>query len=223
MNSDDLLTTFRSEIPLPDETRARRIYARATTRSRRLPRRRVALAVAVCVAIGASAVAFSGLLESQQQTAPQTRIPRGGGRPMGYEPMTLAFTRGSQGVTAIDVTVRAAIRDATLRLQVLRTQDLNCPGCSGTEQQVVFQEQVGPMTNFSSPAEGPPGVVALSTWSGTLSPSDWDGGCQSGLYTVSATVVPSGTAFPDGTSSSALPSGSEGTEGPWFACTPSSG
>jgi hypothetical protein len=94
----------------------------------------------------------------------------------------------------------AAIRDATLQLQVLRTQDRVCPACSNAEHQVVYQEQV-PMTNIASPANGPAGVVALSTWSGTLSPSDWDGGCQNDFYTVAFKSAPSGSALLDGSQS----------------------
>ena len=137
-----------------------------------LTHRRMALALAVCIAVAALAVVFSGVFTaSRAAQQPQgTTAPRGGSRPMGYMPITLDFTRRGQQITSINVTVNAPIRDATLRLQVLRTQDRGCPACSNAEHQVVFQKQI-PMTTIASPAEGPPGVVALSPWSGTLSPS----------------------------------------------------
>jgi hypothetical protein len=50
--TDDLLTEFRSEIPLPEEATSREIYARATAGRRRVPRRRLVLAVAVVVVAG---------------------------------------------------------------------------------------------------------------------------------------------------------------------------
>ena len=61
MNSDELLTTFRSEVPLPEETTARQIYARATTGRRRIPRRRLVLAVAVVVAAGVAGGLYASL------------------------------------------------------------------------------------------------------------------------------------------------------------------
>ena len=36
------------------------------------------------------------------------------------------------------------------------------------------------MTDLASPVSGPPGLELLSTWSGTLSPSDSTGGCGAG-------------------------------------------
>ncbi len=119
---------------------------------------------------------------------------------MGYQPITLDFTRNDGQVTSVNVTANAPIRDATLWLQVLRATDRHCPACSGTEHYDVFQEQV-PMTNIASPADGPSGVVALSTWSGTLSPTDWDGGCQNTYYTVAFASGPSGSQLPDASQS----------------------
>ena len=197
MTNDDLtlLRDFRAEIPVLDnETRAR-IYAYATTGTPRaaplLTRRRVALTLAACVAVAAPAVVFSGLCSPRRIPRSKTkrRSCRVAGDPMGYQPIALDFTRSGQQITSIKVTVNAPIRDATLQLQVLRTHDRVCPACSNAERQVVFKEQV-PMTNIASPAEGPPGVVALSTWSGTLSPSNWEGGCQNAFYTVAFESAP---------------------------------
>jgi hypothetical protein len=164
-------------------------------------RRRMALALAACIAVAAPAVVLSGALTSSRsaQQHQATIAPRGA-RPMGYEPIKLDFTRSGQQITSINLTANAPIRDATLQLQVLRTNDRSCPACSDAERQVVFQEQV-PMTNIASPAEGPQGVVALSTWSGTLSPSNWDGGCQNAFYTVAFESGPSGSPLADGSQS----------------------
>jgi hypothetical protein len=64
--TDDLLKTFRADVPLPDEATARRIHSRATSRRRRLPRRRLILILAVATAIAApAAVLGSGILHRQ--------------------------------------------------------------------------------------------------------------------------------------------------------------
>jgi hypothetical protein len=174
----------------------RRVGETPTRAAPLFTRRRMALALAACIAVAVPAVVLSGALTSSHsaQQHQVTVAPRGA-RPMGYEPITLDFTRSGQQITSISVTVNAPIRDATTRLQVLRTQNRVCPACSNAEHQVVFQEQV-PMTNIASPAEGPPGVVALSTWSGTLSPSNWNGGCQNAFYTVAFESAPSGSPIP---------------------------
>lgn len=166
------------------------------------------LAVAACVAVAAPAVVFSGLLPSAHTTAPQRHgSSKLGGRPMGFDPMTLDFMRGAEGISSINVTVNAPTADATMRLQVLRGSSDD----PDSNRQIVFQEQV-PMTNIAAPAQGPSGVVALSSWSGTLAPSDWDGGCQNMLYTVSAEVVPSGSSF------ASPPAGSQTVEARSFTC-----
>ncbi len=152
-------------------------------------RRRIALALAACVAV--AAVVFSGVFSSSHT------VPRGAPRPLAFTPITLRFTRGAQGITSIHVTVNAPNRDASIRLQVLRGN----PYGPDSGRKVVFQEQAS-MTNIESPAAGPPGTVALSTWSGTLSPSNWDGGCEKALYTVRAS------------------NSAQITDAPWFSCRP---
>ena len=179
---------LRGFVAAPDDADWQDVLRRAgETPARAAPlftRRRIMLALAACIAVGGSAAALSGAFTSSH-TAQQDQVtiaPRGA-RPMGYQPITLDFTRSGKQVTSIKVTANAPIRDATLWLRVLRTTDRRCPACSGAEHQVVFEQQV-PMTNIASPATGPSGVVALSTWSGTLSPTDWEGGCQNAFYTV---------------------------------------
>jgi hypothetical protein len=61
MNTDELLTEFRSAVPLPEEVIARQVYARATGDRRRVTTGRVvavALAVA-CLAGAGTAVAYT--------------------------------------------------------------------------------------------------------------------------------------------------------------------
>jgi hypothetical protein len=143
--------------------------------------RRMALALAACIAVAVPAVVFSGVLGSSDTPAERSQVPPTSRRPVGFMPIALHFTRAAQGITSIDVTVNSSSRDATMQLQVLRGN----PYGPDSGRKVVFQKQV-PMTDIASPAAGPTGTVALSTWSGTLSPSDWNGGCQNALYAVKA-------------------------------------
>jgi hypothetical protein len=208
--TNDLLTEFRSAVSLPDGATARRIYACATSAPRRMPGRRLAAAIAVSLVVAAIALAFSGLFGSPKQSQP----PRGHGIPPAYEPLQLTFTRSGQSIASVTVTVQAPISGATMRLQVLRTDPSellpamnHVPGSA----QVVFQEQAA-MTDISPPPTGPGGTVALSTWSGTLSPDDWAGGCQGGLYNISAVVVPDGSSYDN------PPDGSQRVSSNWFRC-----
>jgi hypothetical protein len=177
-------------------------------------RRRIALALAACIAVAAPAIVFSGVLGSSHTAAPpspQPPAPRGGARPIGYDPMMLNITRDDGGaITSIGVAVNAPTRDATMLLQVITGSPYGHIVSPATRK-VVFQEQV-PMTNIASPASGPAGTVALSTWSGTLSPSDWDGGCQHALYEVYTTTVTSGSSFDN------PPNGSQIAGSQWFRC-----
>lgn len=238
MTTDDLelLREFRAEIPKPDEETRRKIYAYATSsqasRSPRSARRiRVALlnfrfAVPAVAVIGGvlAAVVFTGALGGSG-THPKSNAsgrpalgksagtsPPAGSHPLGFTPINLNFTRNGLTISSIAVTVNSSIADATLQLQVLRTQDHVCPACSNAEHQIVFQEQV-PMSQIASPASGPTGTVALSTWSGTLSPSDWDGGCLNDSYSVAFAAVPAGSSF----DSPAV--GPDEGESPWFTCS----
>jgi hypothetical protein len=60
--TDDLLTTFRSDVPLPEGASARRAYERATSGRRRLPRRRLAYAVAAVAVLAGVAGGLSATL-----------------------------------------------------------------------------------------------------------------------------------------------------------------
>lgn len=176
-------------------------------------RRRLALTLAICVAVAVPGAVLSGLFGTSHTAAPQNHLrpaPRGGSRPMGFNSMLLNITRDGGAIASIGVTVNAPIRDATTLLQVITGSPYGHIVSPATRR-IVFQEQE-PMTNIASPASGPNGTVALSTWSGTLSPSDWTGGCQHALYEVYATTVPSGSSF-DNPPSGSMESGSQ-----WFTC-----
>ncbi|MGH3009638.1 MAG: hypothetical protein ACRDLM_09595 [Gaiellaceae bacterium] len=209
MSTETIERRLREFVAETDELDWQDVLHRAEA-PRRFPRRRLAFALAACVAIAALAAYFTGAFTP---SSPRTvnRLP------MGYDPLALDFTRNAQQVASINVTVNAAIPDGTLRLQVLRSdasqplQAMQAEGDSSVDH-VVFEEQV-PMTNIASPATGP-GSVALSTWSGSLLPSDWNDGCQNALYTIQTVVVPSGGSFDN------LADGSETTTARWFTCDP---
>ncbi|HJU35865.1 MAG TPA: hypothetical protein VJ716_00410 [Gaiellaceae bacterium] len=109
--------------------------------------------------------------------------------PPHFLPIDLSFTRGDQGITSIGVTINASTLGGTALVRVVRVVGADITETSLAGGKVVFQEHV-PMTNLASPKSGPPGTQPLSTWSGTLSPSDWDGGCQSAKYVITVKVSP---------------------------------
>jgi hypothetical protein len=69
--TDDLLQEFRSDVPLPDEATARRIYARAESSRGRLPRRRLVLAVALVAAAGVAGGLYASLGGAGSNVNPQ--------------------------------------------------------------------------------------------------------------------------------------------------------
>jgi hypothetical protein len=187
--TDELLIQFRSSIPFADEDTAHRIYSRATSGRRRLPRRRLVLAIAAVAAAGGIVGGISATLDGGSGKT-SVGVP-GGGRNLVYRYQSEQFSGSGHSVTSIGMTIRASIADATLQVQVFRSDTLQQPPPSpdNAGSRLVFQEQV-PMTNLAS-AE-PDGT--LSTWSGTLSPSAWDGGCQNALYRIQTTVYPAGSS-----------------------------
>ena len=167
-------------------------------------------AIAAVAAITAASVA--GLvLTTQTDILPRHSSASHGARSHlpPSRPVTIDFTTGAKGVTAIDLAVNSPTSDASLQVQVLRsnaTQPLQAMQESRTDQQVVYQERVS-MTNLAPPADAIPGVTSLATWSGTLSPSDWTGGCQNSLYTVEISITAKdGTPVRSGNSK-------------WFTCS----
>jgi hypothetical protein len=67
----------------------------------------------------------------------------------------------------------AIIPDVMLAIEVMNKDD----------GQIVFEERV-PMTNTGSTVPNTP----VATWSGTLSPTDWTGGCQDAQYMINTAV-----------------------------------
>lgn len=107
-----------------------------------------------------------------------------------FEGLELDFARDGKTTSAIAVRLTAPYRDAKAHLRVLRGNPYGgFAGAPTLDRQVVFQTHVR-LKNIAAPDDGPPGSVALSTWSGTLTPSDWDGGCEKALYTVHAAMRP---------------------------------
>jgi hypothetical protein len=112
--------------------------------------------------------------------------------PPGFDPIALDFIGNGRQIASIEVSVNAPLRDAAMQLWVMRqiAEPYGYPAIGPAPcRQVVFQRQL-PMTDIPSPPEGPRGTVALSAWSGTLVPGDWEGGCRKALYTVQAEVAP---------------------------------
>lgn len=210
-----LVRDFRNDVPEPDAATMRAAYAEATRPARRLTPpaltsrrwRLTALAAAAATCAVAGAAIYAAAHGGTDAARPRTTTPA---HPLGFDPITLGFSRSGQDITSVAVTVQASIADAAMQLQVVQ----GSPYGPASSRQTVFQEDV-PMTNVSSPAPGPSGTAALSTWSGTLSTSDWEGGCQDTPYSVIATVVPSGSSF------ASPPNGSMITEEGGFTCSAS--
>ena len=152
------------------------------------PRR---LALAALAVGGVTALAVT-LLASRPSGSSQPRSAT----PPRYPGLTVNTTSGAQGVTSIHVIVESPDSGSSLQIQVLRSNAAGPAEAvqeSPADQQVVFQEQV-PMTDVASPVSGPPGTVALATWSGVLTPNQWTGGCLNSLYRIVANVAdPNGT------------------------------
>ena len=170
--SDDFLTTFRSEMPMPDEKTTQRTYERATSGKRRtVTQRRLVIAVAVLALAGVAAVLGVTLGGGGSKTiVPGLHGPGphpGGG--MALAPFTLTPHVANSELTSLDVTLRSTHPDNTLDVKVVRQYG----------SQVVFSEQVTPTVYDSSMQD-----ATHASWSGTLNPSDWSGGCQTGLYRV---------------------------------------
>jgi len=128
---------------------------------------------------------------------------------VGFEGVELDFARDAKSLSEIAVSLTAPYRDAKAHLRVMRGNPFGgFAGAPTLDRRLVFQAHVR-MKNIAAPDEGPPGTVALSTWSGTLIPSDWDGGCEKALYGVYAAMRPV-----------ILSPYAEGIDvgSPWFSC-----
>jgi hypothetical protein len=189
--TDDLLLTFRSKVPLPDEATARRIYARSVSgRPHTVKPRRLVVAVAL-LAIAGLAGGLTATLDGGGSKPPTVTGPSGpvtGG--LGpYANNLFTFNRDGQLLTSVGVTVRSQYYpDATVAIEVLHRDASQPANIDVAKTETVFVE-TAPMTATGATGEG----AVLSTWSGTLSPSDWNGGCQDGYYVIETAIYPAGT------------------------------
>jgi hypothetical protein len=130
-------------------------------------------------------------------------------RGVSFFPLTLHASRTGHRITSLEVTVNGYVHDAIMQVKVLRGSPLGIGGPAANHP-AVFTEQVR-MTNLPSHGDVPPRTFPLATWSGTLSPGDWRGGCQKKQYEVWVRIRP---ATP-----SPVPQG-EDLGSPWFRCSP---
>jgi hypothetical protein len=234
MTNDEMqvLRDFRAEIPRPDEETRRRVYAYATGGMKRFTGRRLGIwshrslpsksprlvavlaGAAICTATAALAATgtFSGGGTRDVQAARHTRgstqtVGHSGPADAPYDALSVALTRSGGTLRSLAVTVNPNIDNATVQVEVLHGAASTTPGVATGTIDVVYQNQV----STTAPSTASPG--ALSTWSGTLSPSDWKGGCQSGLYEILAVSVGPGTSLAD-----ANYKNSESDYSGWFSC-----
>lgn len=192
--TDDLLTSFRSEIPMPDDETTKRIYERATTGRRNVVTRRTLIAAIAVLAAAGIAGGLTATLGGSGGTPAVTDgtvigpHPGGPGGGMALAPFSLSPNVSNGELTSLEVTLRSTRSDNTLDVKVVRQDG----------SQVVFSEQVTPTVYDSSMQD-----ATHASWSETLNPSDWSGGCQAGLYRIEY-------AFGPDTDTGATN---------WFACT----
>jgi len=179
MNTDDLLTRFRSSVPLPDDPVSHRIYAHATSSHPRMSRPRLAVLIAATAVAAVGVAALGGAFEGRATPA------NGGGAKIALTvapPDILSVTPNlNDGGTlaSLSVTTNPKIADANTEVEVLLFDNTR----TGANH-VVFQEQV---------------QTTASSWSGTLYPDDWSGGCQSGRYAILVVSVAPGASLADAT------------------------
>lgn len=100
-------------------------------------------------------------------------------------PLSVRLHRSGRTLNSLHVTVNPSFADAKIKLEVIHT------GGSPSSQKVVYAKRVA-ATNA-----GP--ETAASTWSGTLSPHQWRGGCGRGIYWIYAESLGPHTSFGDPT------------------------
>jgi hypothetical protein len=178
--NDDNLTQFRSEMTMPDDETTQRTYERATSGRRRLATRpRLVAAVAVIAAAGIAGGITATLGGGGSKGAQnQPKLP-GPGEFMRLNPLTADFTASGGEYTSIAVTLRAVTPATTLHLTVVRSDATQLSEADGAGNTVVFDEQVSPTLLDSAGQD-----ATQSEWSGTLTPSDWTGGCQQAFYRI---------------------------------------
>ena len=217
MTTDEmqLLRDFRSDIPEPDEESVRRAYAYATSQPRATRPRPSLPSVSLlrlrfvipAVAVIFAAVAALAAIGTLSGRATQTSRPTVHGDQSPGAGLFSYFHSGG-ALSSIAVTLNPNVANASVQLQVVHSDATNYAEAYPGSAQVVFKEQV---STTASPASS----FGLSTWSGTLSPNDWSGGCQRGLYEIKWVAVQPGTSFAN---ASAAP-GNEVGASEWFSCT----
>lgn len=101
------------------------------------------------------------------------------------DPLSVTYSRTDGALTSIAVTVSPHTASASAELVVFG-------GPRDSPGTVVYQQPVPLSAPSAAASEQRP------TWSGTLSPSDWKGGCQAGWrYTVDVVAVGPGTSLAD--------------------------
>lgn len=101
--TDDLLTTFRCEVPLPDEKTARWIYDRATNSPPRMMTTRQLAAAAVMLACAAAAFGISTLVQGGGRSGPTV--------PGGVEPGITTLGVNPFGAQGKLITLRQFVAD----------------------------------------------------------------------------------------------------------------
>jgi hypothetical protein len=121
--------------------------------------------------------------------------------------LQISYFHSGGALSSIAVTLNPNVANASVQLQVVHSDATSYAEAYAGSTQVVFQEQVSTTTP-------PTSSTALSTWTGTLSPTDWSGGCQSGLYRIKWVAVGPGSSF---ATASSTP-GNEVGASEWFSC-----
>jgi len=213
-----LLRDHWSEVPKADEETVRRAFAYATSGTRtRLPRPlrlrgvpplrlRIALPAAAAICAAAAALVATGTFTGGARQTPRHRVLLNGDQAV--DPFWTTYTRNGGALSSVGVNFSLNIANASIQLQVVHSDATSYAEAYAGSTQVVYQTQVATTTPPASSS-------ALSAWSGTLSPSDWSGGCQSGLYQMKWVAVKPGTSFAN---ASSTPGNLEGAS-EWFSCT----
>ena len=180
--TNDPLTNFRSEMPMPDEETTQRTYERATSGRRHHVTRRLLVAVVAVLAAAGLAVGLDATLGGGSHHPALTNPggPAGGPGSAGkisLNPLTTDFTASGGEYTSIDVSLLSPTSEPTLNLRVVRSDASNVADAETAPSEAVFYEQVS-MTDGSNPED------TFTRWSGTLKPSEWTGGCQQALYRI---------------------------------------
>jgi len=102
--------------------------------------------------------------------------------------MSVKYNRSGRKLKSVHITVNPTFPNAKIHIEVLRSG-----GSSGSTstagETVVYKKQV-------SAKNTPAGTT--STWSGTLAPSDWDGGCRPGVYWIYENAVSTSASLTNG-------------------------